>query len=487
MQWPRIAFAFMLILVLAPTVTVAPVNVSGQSYVTVTTEATITAFYTYSSTTSYQTEEVPNYVGTFGASGFELNVCGLGANVHLKLNAIAGQRYRVEWETRNNISLNFYITTESAGMDGGCNAYGTGPSFPSSTVLFSKSGSRGAVDWVAPRAGQFIVWLMNLNPEAVAGIWSVQTFVATVVAYVSYATAPTTKLARLTLATTISPVTATIPQVAFPFGNLGLLVVVAAVAAIAGVLVVARRKKPVAVKAGMESKTKHEVSTLKVSAGPSISTGYDELDHMIGGGLPERYAVVIVSQSFDERDLLIRKTIESSLAQGRPTFYLSNEVSKTLDLVTRFRENFYALNPMADKIASGLTNLFKIPDVGDLSGLNISSNQIIASKVKKEPSKMIIIDLLTDLLLKNKALTTRKWLTDFGAKRKAAGFTILATLDPSVAPKEDVQAIIGVFDGVIEVYERALQERARRFLVVKKMYGRDYSESELMLDKQKLL
>jgi len=47
--------------------------------------------------------------------------------------------------------------------------------------------------------------------------------------------------------------------------------------------------------------------------------------------------------------------------------------------------------------------------------------------------------------------------------------------------------MIGVFDGVIEVYEKPLQERSRRFLIIKKMYGRDYSENELMLDKHRLL
>ncbi len=478
MRWSRIAFALMLIFGVAPAVSVAPINVLGQGYTTFTTETMVTGFYTYSSITTYQTGEVPSYVGSFAPMTFELNLCGLGAITSMKLAAVAGIHYRVEWETRENLTLNFYITTDAAEMDLDCNPQTNTPSFSPNTVVLSKSGRGGAVDWVAPRSGQFIVVLMNLNPEPVKGLWSVQKFAQTVAAYVSFATSPTTQLIRQTFATEVSAMTAMISQGGLPFGNLGLLLVGVAVAAIAGVLVVARRRKPVAGK---------QVSATKLPAGPSISTGYVELDSMIGGGLPERYAVVLVSQSFDERDLLIRKTVESSLAQGRPTFYLSNEVSKTLDLVTRFHENFYALNPMADKIASGVTNLFKIPDVGDLSGLNISSNQIIASKVKKEPSKMIIIELLTDLLLKNKALTTRKWLTDFVAKRKAAGFTILATLDPSVAPKEDVQAIIGVFDGVIEVYERSLQERSRRFLVIKKMYGRDYSESELMLDKQKLL
>ena len=61
-----------------------------------------------------------------------------------------------------------------------------------------------------------------------------------------------------------------------------------------------------------------------------------------------------------------------------------------------------------------------------------------------------------------------------------------STLDPSVGSKEDVHAIVGVFDGVIEMFEKLLQERTRRFLIIKKMFGRNYSEDEVMLDRLEL-
>ncbi|MGD0178034.1 MAG: ATPase domain-containing protein [Candidatus Bathyarchaeia archaeon] len=276
-----------------------------------------------------------------------------------------------------------------------------------------------------------------------------------------------------------------------PFGMYGLIGGLVAIVMVASIAVVARKRKTTSATAIMEPQVKSgmtkDIVRPKPSSEPSISTGHKALDGMLAGGLPEGHAVLIVSQSYDERDLLIRKMIEASLTAGRSTFYLSNDTARTRDFTTRFGQNFYAMNPLADRIASGHGNLFKIPDVGDLSGLSITSNEIIESKIKNEPGKLIVIDLLSDLLLRNKALTTRKWLSDFVSKRKANGFTVLATLDPSIAPKEDVQTIIGVFDGVIEIYERALQERSRRFLIVKKMYGRDYSESELMLDRQQLL
>ena len=77
-----------------------------------------------------------------------------------------------------------------------------------------------------------------------------------------------------------------------------------------------------------------------VSKGPSLATGYNDLDGMIGGGIPEEFAVLILSQSYDERDLLIRKAIESNVARGRLTFYMSVDISKTQDLHEAFKETF---------------------------------------------------------------------------------------------------------------------------------------------------
>ena len=206
MRWFRVAFTFILILSLAPTVTVEPMTASGQSYVTVTTGTTIslTEFYTYSTTTSYETGTASSYIGTYGPTSFDLNVCGLGANAHIKFGAIAGQLYHVEWTNLGNLSLNLYITTGSVSLGEGCNGEGTGPSFPSSTVLFSKNGPVGSVDWVAPSTGQFIAWIFNFNGAAVHVKWSIQSRVATTYSDLNYATAPTTMVTTFTLTSTLS-------------------------------------------------------------------------------------------------------------------------------------------------------------------------------------------------------------------------------------------------------------------------------------------
>ncbi len=311
----------------------------------------------------------------------------------------------------------------------------------------------------------------------------------------SQATSPTTSGIASTPATpttTLAEVSAASPT-PFGIGTLAIIGVLAAVAVVSSALVLTRRRKTAAAQAvTLEPRPAPEPPSLKekavpVPSQPSISTGYAELDRLLEGGLPDGYSVVLVSPPCDERDLLLRKLIDSAVSAGRPTIYVSNDIGRTQDLVGRHWKNFYAYSPQADKIPSPPANLYKLPNIENLSDFSISLNKSLDTRVGEvSASKVALVDILSDMLLHHKALTTRKWLSEFVAKRKGQGFTILATLNPSITSKEEGQTIIEGFDGIIEIYEKELRERARRFLVVKKMYGRRYSESELMLDKDKL-
>lgn len=222
-----------------------------------------------------------------------------------------------------------------------------------------------------------------------------------------------------------------------------------------------------------------------VSGGRNISTGYPDLDATLSGGFPVGYAILILSPPFDERDLLLRRIIETNLTTGSSIFFLSRDFGRTQDFVTRFRTNFYAFSPQADKITSNNGNVFKISGVQNLNDINISFTKAVATLAEARSNRIIIIDLLSDVLLEHQAVTTRKWLDGFMGKRKSEGFTVLAALNPLISTKQESQIIVDLFDGVVEIYEQS-GERARRFLIVRKMYGRDYLETELMLEKGKL-
>jgi KaiC/GvpD/RAD55 family RecA-like ATPase len=269
--------------------------------------------------------------------------------------------------------------------------------------------------------------------------------------------------------------------VQMPFGMVGVggvLTIVAIVSAIA--VFVLRRKGASAVAAS-------EAPGVVQPPLSGISTGYPDLDRLLAGGLPEGYAILILSASWDERNLLLRRIIGSSIRSGRPTFFVSNDVNTTQELAGMYANSFYAYSGLADKMTSPHRNLNRIPGVGNLSEFTISLSEAIkGSGVSADRHKLLVVDVLSELVLRHKALNTVRWLSDFLAKRKVEQFTIIATLNPSIASNQEIQPIFDLFDGLIEIYEKALGERTRRFLVIKKLHGRKYDDADLMLDREKL-
>jgi KaiC/GvpD/RAD55 family RecA-like ATPase len=271
---------------------------------------------------------------------------------------------------------------------------------------------------------------------------------------------------------TMSTSTAMLPTV-----GVGAMIVIAIVSA----FILMRRKKATS---RLEQPVV-ESGTLRLQ--PGISTGYAELDQLLVGGLPEGYSILILSASWDERDLILRRIIKSCISTGRPVFYVSNDISTTQELIREYSNDFYAFSEQADKIKSEYGNLFKVPGVGNLSEFSISLGAAFKdTHAAPETNKIMVLDTISDILLRHKSLTTLRWLSDLIAKRKTEKFTILATLNPLSAPKEETQPIIDLFDGVIQIYEKELAERTRRFIVIKKMRGRRYIETDLMLDRNKL-
>ena len=291
-----------------------------------------------------------------------------------------------------------------------------------------------------------------------------------------------TSLQMISTTAQTSPLATSATQTtSFPTNQLGLAGIV--VVLLAASVVLGKRRKAVT----LGDKQVTVTSSLKPieQASVSILTGYDELDSLLGGGLPEGYAVLILSEPCDEMDLITRKLIQSTISQGYSVFFVSRDVIKTQHLIGRYPNNFYAFNPMADKMPAS-SNLFKISGVENLSDLNISLGKAMEPLLNETSKRLLILDVISDALLEHKGLTTRKWLNDFIAKRKADGFTIVGIFNPNIVWKADAQAIIDLFDGVIEVFEKGLRERARRFLIIKRMYGRNYAEKEIMLDRERL-
>lgn len=215
-----------------------------------------------------------------------------------------------------------------------------------------------------------------------------------------------------------------------------------------------------------------------------VTSGYKDLDILLLGGIPGRYAVVLTSISCDETKLLINRFIEKGAKEEEITVLLTVEGSRWERLATEHPNfNLFVCNPQAESPAKTLPNVVKIRGVENLTDVSIPL--ISALRKFEAPDtkpRRICIEILSDILLQHRAVQTRKWLIGLISELKSKGFTILAVVNPQMHGNEEVQAVLDVFDGEIRVYEKAGQ----KLMQIRRMYEQDYIEDEMPLRKEKL-
>jgi len=69
---------------------------------------------------------------------------------------------------------------------------------------------------------------------------------------------------------------------------------------------------------------------------------------------------------------------------------------------------------------------------------------------------------------------------------KSMGFTTLVVVDPRMHPPEELYAILGLFEGEVDIRERETEKGTERFLKIKRMSNQKYLENELLLKKEQL-
>jgi hypothetical protein len=94
--------------------------------------------------------------------------------------------------------------------------------------------------------------------------------------------------------------------------------------------------------------------------------------------------------------------------------------------------------------------------------------------------------IVSDVLLQHHAVQTRRWLNALIPELKSAGFTTLAVIDPQIHPPEEIHAILGMFEGEININEKETEKGPRKFLKIKKMSNHRYLGNELLLKKEQL-
>jgi len=220
-----------------------------------------------------------------------------------------------------------------------------------------------------------------------------------------------------------------------------------------------------------------------------ITTGYEDLDDLLFGGIPQSYAVILTSPSCDERDLLIKRFLETGAKKDEVTFYVTIDPGEVKTLIEKFQSNFYLFicNPQADKIIRSLPNVLKLKGVENLTDISIALTSAFR-KLEASPKgpRRACIEIASDVLLQHHAVQTRRWLTGLLPELKSKGFTTLAVMNPHMHPSEEVQAIVGLFEGEINIYKKKTKKGLEKFLKIEKMANQKYLDIELPLRKEKL-
>ncbi|MCJ7634237.1 hypothetical protein MUP77_17840 [Candidatus Bathyarchaeota archaeon] len=220
-----------------------------------------------------------------------------------------------------------------------------------------------------------------------------------------------------------------------------------------------------------------------------ITTGYKDLDDLLLGGIPENYAVVMTSPSSDERELLIKKFLEAGAKAGQITFYIAVEPGNGRALAEEFQSNFYLFvcNPRADVMIKSLPNVFKLKGVESLTDIDIALIKAhrMLDALRSGPRRACI-EIISDVLLQHHAVITRKWLSGLLPDLRSKGFTTLAVVNPHMHPQEEVQAILGLFEGEIKISEKETEKGTEKILRIRKLYNQRYLENELTLTRERL-
>jgi TolB-like protein/Tfp pilus assembly protein PilF len=182
--------------------------------------------------------------------------------------------------------------------------------------------------------------------------------------------------------------------------------------------------------------------------------------------------VVLNAPAGDEAPILLRNFLKSE----QPSLLVCRNLSSAQVIVPNAAEGMACLI-CSDKPVSPAGGILPGKGIENLTDLNLQINESLAAIQPKR----LALDILSDVLLRHKALQTRKWLNELLERLRARGITTLAVLNPYMHSLEETQAVADLFDGDMEVLEKNVEGKPRNFLQIKWMHGIEVGEKELPL------
>ena len=223
-----------------------------------------------------------------------------------------------------------------------------------------------------------------------------------------------------------------------------------------------------------------EITVEEILLEDRVTTGTEELDSLLLGGIPKEYAVVLSGPPCDEREIIVKNFLKAGVDE-EVTFYISIEAAGLDALLENPNFFLFLCNPKPKTPVPDLPNVFKLQGKADITNLGIALTKAYRSIYNSITNKRICVEILSDVLVKHGTNTTREWvsslITDLGAK----GFTILAVMDPEMHPSDQSKAVLNLFDGEISITQSDDPLDCRKSILVKKLRNQDYIKNPICL------
>jgi hypothetical protein len=222
-----------------------------------------------------------------------------------------------------------------------------------------------------------------------------------------------------------------------------------------------------------------EIKVEEVILEDRISTGTQELDSLLLGGIPKEYAVVLAGPPCDERELLIKNFLKSGTKEGI-TFSVTTEATGLEGLLDSPYFFLFLCNPKPKTPVPDLPNVYKLHGKTDLTNLSIALLRAYRN-VEHSSNKRVCINIVSDVLVVYGVKTTREWIAELTTDLISKDFTVLAVINPLMHTSEELNSILDLFDGEISLYETKDPMECKKSLRVKKLRNQDYIKNPICL------
>ncbi|MEJ2242874.1 MAG: ATPase domain-containing protein [Candidatus Bathyarchaeota archaeon] len=225
-----------------------------------------------------------------------------------------------------------------------------------------------------------------------------------------------------------------------------------------------------------------EITVEEVVFEDRVSTGTFELDSLLLGGIPNEYSLVLTGSPSDEREYLIKNFLNAGLKDDEVIFYVSQEADGLENLLERPNFFLFLSNPKPKIRVPDLPNVFKLRSKTDLTNLSISLTKAYR-KISLSKKKRICIETVSDVLITHKAEATRRWISELITDLGSKGFTMLAVINSTMHPADQVNAILDLFDGEINILQSDDPLDCKKSIIIKKLRNQEYIKNPICLTK----